>query len=436
MKRKLRSGVVTSPCSISHTPLRVSPVSASDRGSSTRVYQKSVTSTPRSTPATSSAAAASTTGPSTSAADVAAGIAAEQRRCWADGPERGRADPVAGRRRCRRRSAVRRSWVSDTVVPPSTSRRRRRRRALGVVGRPGGRRVVDEVHRRVELGVADAHERASLGDRLGVEPVHAERLEDVGHRGRLQHDLVAVGRDLDRVDRRVRPWPRRGRRGRAPSMSASRPDAARADAVAAVDRRAIPAMPTSAHSPATDCPAELTNAPRPMVRAAVPGRLQAAGGVDESPSPAWRDPPARRRAVAASADGIAAGSARRGQPGPAGSSGAIARRGQVRSTRAGEAHSPTTVDRAADRAAVACSGCSRRRLSSATFWWITELAKRVSAEPVAVRPSPRPRPRRSAARTCSSTCAASSARRSSHPSIVDRGAWHLDIETHRAQTHR
>ena len=51
VKRKLRTGAVTSPFSISHTPLRVSPVTTSVRGSSTRVYQKSVTSSPRSTPA-------------------------------------------------------------------------------------------------------------------------------------------------------------------------------------------------------------------------------------------------------------------------------------------------------------------------------------------------------------------------------------------------
>src|SRR3954465_10913106 len=68
VKRKLRTGVVTSPFSISHTPLRVRPVTTSGRGSNTRVYQKSVTSSPRRTPLTRASTDASAAGPAASPA--------------------------------------------------------------------------------------------------------------------------------------------------------------------------------------------------------------------------------------------------------------------------------------------------------------------------------------------------------------------------------
>ncbi len=53
-QRKLFTGSVMRPFSMRKTPSRVRPVASASRGSSVRVYQKRVTSSPRFTPATSS----------------------------------------------------------------------------------------------------------------------------------------------------------------------------------------------------------------------------------------------------------------------------------------------------------------------------------------------------------------------------------------------
>ena len=81
--------------------------------------------------------------------------------------------------------------------------RRAGRGAVGVPRHPGVRGVVEQGEGRVELRFPDAHERALLGDRLGVEAVERQRLEDVRYRRGLEHDLVAVRWQLDRVDRGV-----------------------------------------------------------------------------------------------------------------------------------------------------------------------------------------------------------------------------------------
>ena len=73
------------------------------------------------------------------------------------------------------------------------------RRALVVVAEPDDERIVDERDRRIELVLAEPHERAPLVDRLAVEPGRGEALEDVGDGRRLEHDLVVTGRQLDRL---------------------------------------------------------------------------------------------------------------------------------------------------------------------------------------------------------------------------------------------
>ena len=109
------------------------------------MYQKSVTSTPRSTPATSSAVAASTTGPSTSAADAAVGSLPSSVRWRATAPNDAEPTPwpvdvVPAS------AAVRRSWVS---ADRRAAVDEHERGAVGVPSAsyadPGGRRVVDEV---------------------------------------------------------------------------------------------------------------------------------------------------------------------------------------------------------------------------------------------------------------------------------------------------
>ena len=76
-------------------------------------------------------------------------------------------------------------------------RRPLRRRALGVERVPGCRRIVDQRDGRIELRLADPHERHPLLHRLGVESVPAEAHQDVGDGRRFQDHLVAVGRELD-----------------------------------------------------------------------------------------------------------------------------------------------------------------------------------------------------------------------------------------------
>ena len=120
VKRKLRSACTTSPPSTNHTPLRVRPVTTSVRGSSTRVYQRSVTRMPRSTPATSSAVAASTIGPSTSATAPAPASDGTRQRCRASAPKDGAPTPWPVDS-APTTAAVRRSCVSDAVVPASMS---------------------------------------------------------------------------------------------------------------------------------------------------------------------------------------------------------------------------------------------------------------------------------------------------------------------------
>ena len=140
----------------------------------------------------------------------------------------------------------------------------------------------------------------------------------------------------------------------------------------------MPDIPHSAASPVRTCPAELTNAP-------VQWFVRTYPAVSSSPAASTnaRTTCARSAGVAAAVVGsrgaAAAGAAIGARPGQPGSSGATRTASRTRSTRAGTPASSTTVD---DPVAVRPSRCRRNRTvvtSSATFWWITELANLVRA---------------------------------------------------------
>src|SRR5437016_1326608 len=126
------------PSSTRNTPLRVSPVTTRVFGSSTLVYQKSLTSSPRSTP-----------------------------------PSRPERPPG---------------------VAPSTTRFGG---PLVVEGQPDAAGIAGVVAQRdngVQLVLARMDERAALPHGPGVETDGREEGADVGHTRRLEDDLVTSGR--------------------------------------------------------------------------------------------------------------------------------------------------------------------------------------------------------------------------------------------------
>jgi hypothetical protein len=173
-------------------------------------------------------------------------------------------------------------------------------------------------------------------------------------------------------------------------MSASRPLARRATPSAPLIR-AMPSIAASAVRPSTACPALLANAAeaytvrqKPAVSsppaARTKSRTRAARSLgsaravasskpksrpDRSPEPGW---------PADTCSGV--GSVRPGQVGSAGLSRAAS---TARST---SVRRPSAVVTVVEPAEVRPSRCSRSRtvvLASATFWWMAEFAKRVSA---------------------------------------------------------
>ena len=85
--------------------------------------------------------------------------------------------------------------------PGADQRERAARRAFGVEQQPGlsrPGRVVDQRDALVELLLAGCHERPVLVDRLAVEPVQRQALQDIADGQRLQYHLVPARPQLDR----------------------------------------------------------------------------------------------------------------------------------------------------------------------------------------------------------------------------------------------
>ena len=389
VNRKLRSGRVISPFSISQTPLRVRPVITSVRGSSTRVYQWSVTSSPRDTSATSAATVESAAGPSTSVDRRVAGAGGSQRQvAAATAPQprpaaaRGRSTSVPASR------AVRRSCdrpVGHALVDD------RRPRACGVPSASNGspispgsprRRRGD---RRVELLPRRLEERPPLVDRLAVEAEHRQAA--------CSTSATAVGSSttsyrpggkLDRRRRRPGPWPPPARRAPRRRGRSDRRSRSRADPVATTRSGRCRPSRSRRSRRTTAWPAELANAARDVPGAAVAGGGQAAGRVDEGADPLG--PVVRATRPRSPSSTVPRGrqpapaGARPGQPGSSGASRAAA---SVRSTkpreRVGAGQRRRRRHRSDRRRAAAAV---RSWSSSATFWWIIEFANRVSASVV------------------------------------------------------
>ena len=172
-----------------------------------RLYQKSVTSSPRSTPAISSSRRSSPP-PEEQVARVAA--------------EGLLPDRVAGRTRRPASAALRRSWASPTVTPARTRSTRRFGVPSASYGRPSDRGSVPSSQRSmplVELLLAEVDEAGALGVGLAVEPEPGREQQHGGHRPAARAPPRRC-RGRARSGRRRRgPWrprPRRpgGRRGR------------------------------------------------------------------------------------------------------------------------------------------------------------------------------------------------------------------------------
>ena len=207
----------------------------------------------------------------------------------------------------------------------------------------------------------------------------AEVLQQVKDRRRLENHLVSAGRQL--LGRRpARAFVAARAPSRPPSRSDSRELASRATP-SAVPARAMASIAASAVTASADMPAEFANA---VATAACcssrppPGHRRRR----RSPAPARPGQPGRRAAVASSTGGSGCAGAGGASPGHCGSGGLS----RAAATVARPApRSPSVSTMVVAPAAVRPSACSRSRtdvVASATFWWMYELANRVSARSV------------------------------------------------------
>ncbi len=201
------------------------------------MYQKSVTSSPRSTAPTSASGDSEPGSRTRLAGSAPNGPAARER--------------VAGRGRAER---LRRATVVDEAARHAGPHELQPalRRALGIeadTDRLGVRNVVGEVDDRVELPLTDAGEGTPLLDRAAVEAVEREECEDVDHARRREHDLVAARLEVGRVggvtrqarrlltgSRAVEVGDRRRRRACRPIRAAGTSDAVELGLRRAADR--------------------------------------------------------------------------------------------------------------------------------------------------------------------------------------------------------
>ena len=270
-----------------------------------------------------------------------AGDGAERRR--ADGrcpstPRRRRPRPRCGgrgsARRCRRRRRGRRAAAACP-----------RRRSATPTASGSSTSVIDGSN---WASPTRTNERRS-STALPLNAVHRERLEDVGDGGRLEHDLVAARRQLDRVRRGVRL-------GRGPGAEDGAVEVGEATGAwratpSAPSRRAMPAMPTRRSRASTAWPAELANAPvqwfvRQYPAVSSPPAASTKSRTIAPGRPAWRRASPGRPGADRPAG---AGGATPGQPGSSGASAAAASDAVDEPARPS---SPTTVDEPAGGAAV------------------------------------------------------------------------------------
>ena len=388
VKRKLRTGAAISPSSISQTPLRVSPVTASVRGSSTRVYQKSVTSSPRRI-ATS---AATRVGRRAVDRRPAPARAPGRRQAAAPAPRRRASTGVPGRlgARPRPRCGGRASTATADARPRRASSRcaacPRRRTAAGRRP-PAGRRQMRT--RRVELLLARAARttcRSSTA--LPLKPVHEQdaagcrRPRSARARPRSARAAARPGR------RRPAPWPPPGRRAPRRRGRPRRTGAVPGHAVGAAAAGRCRPSPHSARRAGDRLAGGVGERAGPHRRAAVPGRLQPAGGVDERRAPRAARSAGVASAVASSAVAGAgerrpAGPAR-ARPGPAGAAGPRRRRARPAPRRPSAsvtvgatpaAVRPSTVQPQPDRRG------PRRRSGGSTSWRTGSAPARVRGRP-------------------------------------------------------
>ena len=251
-------------------------------------------------------------------------------------------------------------------------------RAVGVV-RPAGRRsVVHEADRRVELGLAETHERPALGHGLGVEgrgrTATPARRRRRSARAPPRSDRVATRQGRPRRSPSPRPAPRapprRSRRGGGTLPSPRRHSRRAGRSRPRRCRRWCPRRRVRRswrrHPPSCRCGRSRRS---PIHRLRRRRRRR------------WpRGPPGMRRRSPDPPAAPAAGRRVGCESRPTRVSGGATRTASsVRCTSPARPASPLTV---VDADAVRPSRWARTRTvvtSSATFWWITDVANRVSA---------------------------------------------------------
>ena len=215
------------------------------------------------------------------------------------------------------------------------------RRPFGVVPQPHRERVVDDRQRRVELVLADVHERRALVDRLAAEAVCGQVAEDVGHCRGLQDDLVVTRRQLHRVGPGARLRRCSGTEGSAVEVT----DALRcgaSEAVGAVVAR-DPGQATLDRLAGDGLAGRVRECSGPVVGADVAGGLQTTCGIHEVLDHPWPCRRGRPRQCRSRLFAVCPALAASASPGQVGSRGARRTASATRSTSARRSSLETTL---------------------------------------------------------------------------------------------